>query len=153
MLLLVFLHTDWRLWWSILLMVILKSFIWIIYQLWITIFFFYFNGSLKTANYVILIVNITIWCISSVNGSIKAKKNRFYYRLNSFDFKRYDTLSELIKTSYPIKYRQVTLYTLLWIQPGSPNQPAYLKSLAIRLHKTSNHFLHKYFLCLCILII
>lgn len=76
-------------------MVILKSFIWNIYQLWITIFFFYFKQSFKTASYLILIVDIIKLCISSGNGSINAKEKRFYYRLNSIQFKRYDTLPEM----------------------------------------------------------
>lgn len=72
-------------------MVILNSFIWNIYQLWITIFFF----TLNKASYLILIVDIIKLCISSGNGSINAKEKRFYYRLNSIQFKRYDTLPEM----------------------------------------------------------
>lgn len=75
-------------------MVILNSFIWNIYQLWITIFF-YFKQSFKTASYLILIVDIIKLCISSGNGSSNAKEKRFYYRLNSIQFKRYDTLPEM----------------------------------------------------------
>lgn len=74
-------------------MVILNSFIWNIYQLWITIFFF--TLSFKTASYLILIVDIIKLCISSGNGSINAKEKRVYYRLNSIQFKRYDTLPEM----------------------------------------------------------
>lgn len=57
--------------------------------------FFYFKQSFKTASYLILIVDIIKLCISSGNGSINAKGKRFYYRLNSIQFKRYDTLSEM----------------------------------------------------------
>lgn len=57
--------------------------------------FFYFKQSFKTASYLILIVDIIKLCISSGNGSINAKEKRFYYRLNSIQFKRYDTLPEM----------------------------------------------------------
>lgn len=58
-------------------------------------FFFYFKQSFKTASYLILIVDIIKLCISSGNGSINAKEKRVYYRLNSIQFKRYDTLPEM----------------------------------------------------------
>lgn len=57
--------------------------------------FFYFKQSFKTASYLILIVDIIKICISSGNGSINVKEKRFYYRLNSIQLKRYDTLPEM----------------------------------------------------------